>query len=119
MKIFFFEFSGKIIVVSNCNDSFNVEQSIIRINHTDTFQSNCTWTIIGPSKTKINITISEPFNKSLLTISNGIQFTEDNLLKNFNTSIIQSWDNILKVHFDSKSYHIGDDLIIHYKTTGN
>ena len=109
--------ADKIIVVSNCKDSIDVEKSIIRLSHTDYASINCTWTMFAPTKTQITITISEPFNSNFLRLSDGSQLTEDSLLRDLNFSNMQSRENVLKVLFDSKSSPIENDLYIHYKLT--
>ena len=115
---FVIQFSGKVIVVSKCDENIDFENSVIEIQHYDGANRNCTWIIFAPSGSQIILDIKEYGNKSSLKIFDGIRFEDTNLLAQSKSDRIESTGNILKIQFISNIIDARGGLRISYETTG-
>ena len=115
---FVIQFSGKVIVVSKCDESIDFENSVIEIQPYDGANRNCTWVMFAPSGSQIILDIKEYGNKSSLKIFDGLRFEDTNLLAQRKSDRIESTGNILKIQYISDIIDARGGLRISYETTG-
>ena len=111
-------FSDRVIVSSNCNDSVDFVRSKIEMKHHDSTLQNCTWAMFAPTGSQIILNVTGNYNKHSLSISNGILYTDKNLFEESKSSVFESPTNVLRIQYTSITSSSYNDLIVQYKTTG-